>query len=104
MRRDVIKSGLVWAGLTAAVSGAFVSGGWDGPDPRAAAPPGHDARACGDRRAHQPARGPALPYELGGDDRVRFEYPDAGAAGASAEAGVHISRRFVRHLREGVRP
>lgn len=72
MSRDGLKSGLVWLGVTAAVSGAVVfSGARDGGDPRSTVPPGHDANACGDRRAHPTARGPRLPYELD-DDTVRF--------------------------------
>ncbi len=66
MRRDGWKSGLVWVALALALGGALASAARDGS--RSVAPPGHTATTCGARGAHQPSRGPALPYELGGDN------------------------------------
>jgi hypothetical protein len=78
MRRDRWKGGLVWLGVTAVVSGVVAAGDWVGPESGSLAP-GHDPSTCGACRAHEPTKGPPLPYELD-NDNVRFTYPAAKAA------------------------
>jgi hypothetical protein len=70
VKQRVVNS-LVWAGLALGVWGVLVV---FGPD-RSATPapaPGHDAAGCGLCRSDAPLRGPALPFEIDGDN-VRSE-------------------------------